>query len=121
MITEQRELSRAGASEKAAFMVLSVKPPDVTNLHSRSSATRAGRKYLVFTDLFQVADRDRPPAPPPPAVPVGERRVLEELEGTSVAETQTPSGVGEKAVGRAGRGLVLRNFCPRKSNEKPPR
>lgn len=65
MITEQRELSRAGASEKAAFTVLSVKPPDVTNLHSRSSATRAGRKYLVFTDLFQVADRDRPPAPPP--------------------------------------------------------
>lgn len=120
MITEQRELSRAGVSEKAAFTVLSVKPPDVTNLHSRSSATRAGRRYLVFTDLFQVADRDRPPAPPP-AVPVGERRVLEELEGTSVAETQTPSGVGEKAVGRAGRGLVLRNFCPRKSNEKPPR
>lgn len=118
MITEQRELSRAGASEKAAFTVLSVKPPDVTNLHSRSSATRAGRKYLVFTDLFQVADRN--PAPPP-AVLVGERRVLEELEGTSVAETQTPSGVGEKAVGRAGRGLVLRNFCPRKSNEKPPR
>lgn len=118
MITEQRKLSRAGASEKAAFTVLSVKPPDVTNLHSRSSATRAGRKYLVFTDLFQVADRDHPP---PPAVPVGERRVLEELEGTSVAETQTPSGVGEKAVGRAGRGLVLRNFCPRKSNEKPPR
>lgn len=117
MITEQRELSRAGASEKAAFTVLSVKSPDVTNLHSRSSATRAGRKYLVFTDLFQVADRD----PSPPAVPVGERRVLEELEGTSVAETQTPSGVGEKAVGRAGRGLVLRNFCPRKSNEKPPR
>lgn len=61
MITEQRELSRAGASEKAAFTVLSVKPPDVTNLHSRSSATRAGRKYLVFTDLFQVADRDHPP------------------------------------------------------------
>lgn len=90
----------------------------MTNLHSRSSATRAGRKYLVFTDLFQVADRN--PAPPP-AVLVGERRVLEELEGTSVAETQTPSGVGEKAVGRAGRGLVLRNFCPRKSNEKPPR
>lgn len=102
MITEQRELSRAGASEKAAFTVLSVKPPDMTNLHSRSSATRAGHKYLVFTDLFQVADRDHPP--PPPAVPVGERRVLEELEGTSVAETQTPSGVGEKAVGRAGRG-----------------
>lgn len=96
-----------------------MKPPDVTNLHSRSSATRAGRKYLVFTDLFQVADRD--PPRPPPAVPVGEPRVLEELEGTSVAETQTPSGVGEKAVGRAGRGLVLRNFCPRKSNEKPPR
>lgn len=117
MITEQRELSRAGASEKAAFTVLSVKSPDVTNLHSRSSATRAGRRYLVFTDLFQVADRD----PPPLAVPVGERRVLEELEGTSVAETQTPSGVGEKAVGRAGRGLVLRNFCPCKSNEKPPR
>lgn len=70
MITEQRELSRAGASEKAAFTVLSVKSPDVTNLHSRSSATRAGRKYLVFTDLFQVADRDHPPL----AVPVGERR-----------------------------------------------
>lgn len=63
MITEQRELSRAGASEKAAFTVLSVKSPDVTNLHSRSSATRAGRKYLVFTDLFQVADRDHPPPP----------------------------------------------------------
>lgn len=63
MITEQRELSRAGASEKAAFTVLSAKSPDVTNLHSRSSAMRAGCKYLVFTDLFQVADRDHPPPP----------------------------------------------------------
>lgn len=104
MITEQRELSRAGASEKAAFTVLSVKPPDVTNLHSRSSATRAGRKYLVFTDLFQVADRDHPP---PPAVPVGERRVLEELEGTSVAETQRR---GREGRGKGGQRARLKEF-----------
>lgn len=47
------KLSRASASEKSAFMVLSGKSSDVTKSYSRSSATHARCKYLDFMDLFQ--------------------------------------------------------------------